>query len=263
MLFNWLKQRRRAKILATPFPENWDQIIRDNVRHARHLTPDQQQKLRRLVQIFVVERNWEGCGGLTLTDDMKVTIATLACLLVVGMNEELLFEHVMSILVYPTGYVAPLSHVSGTSPVIDAGQPRLGEAWWRGPVILSWTDSLAGARTESPGRNLVLHEFAHQLDMMNGRICDGTPPLRTREQHERWVSVLGPVFDQLVEDCRSGHQGLIDCYGAKNPAEFFAVLTEKFFEQPNVLLHHHEPAYRVLRDFYGLDSAGWHSEKIA
>ena len=262
MIFNWLKQRRRTKILATPFPENWNQFIHENVRHVRHLTLDQQLKLRRMVQIFVAEKNWEGCGGLTLTDEMKVTIASLACLLVVGMDEDWLFEHVLSILVYATGYVASASHDSGMSSVIDAGQPRLGEAWWQGPVILSWTDALAGGRRESTGRNLVLHEFAHQLDMMNGRICDGTPPLRTREEHERWVSVLGPVFDQLVEDCRSGHHALIDCYGAKNPAEFFAVLTEKFFEQPNVLLHHHEPAYRVLRDFYGLDPATWHSETI-
>ena len=257
MIFNWLKKRRRAKILATPFPENWDLIIRNNVRHARYLTPPQQNKLRRLVRIFIAEKNWEGCGGLTLTDEMKVTIATLACLLVVGMDEDLLFEHVLTILVYATGYVAPESHVSGTGLVVDAGQARLGEAWWRGPVILSWADSLAGGRMESPGRNLVLHEFAHQLDMMNGRICDGAPPLKTREELERWVSVLGPVFEQLVEDCRSGHHGLIDCYGAKNPAEFFAVITETFFEHPDALRHHHEEAYGVLRDFYGLDPAGW------
>jgi MtfA peptidase len=259
MIFNWLKQRRRARILATPFPKLWDEIIRDNVRHACLLTSDQKQKLRRLVRIFVAEKKWEGCGGLTLTDEMKVTIATQACLLVVGMNEDWLFEHVLSILVYATGYVAPESH-AGTGFVIDAGQPRLGEAWWRGPVILSWADALAGGRWESPGRNLVLHEFAHQLDMMNGRICDGAPPLGTREQHERWVSVLGPIFDQLVKDCRNGRRGLIDCYGAKNPAEFFAVMTEAFFENPEVLRNHHEEAYGVLCDFYGLDPAEWNAD---
>jgi Mlc titration factor MtfA (ptsG expression regulator) len=262
MIFNWLKQRRRAKILATPFPENWNQTIRDNVRHACLLTSEQQQKLCRLVRIFVAEKNWEGCGGLILTDEMKVTIAAQACLLVVGMNEDWLFEHVLSILVYATGYVAPESHVSGTGLVMDAVQPRLGEAWWRGPVILSWADSLAGGRMESPGRNLVLHEFAHQLDMMNGRICDGTPPLKTRELHDRWVSVLGPVFDQLVKDCRSGRRGRIDCYGAKNPAEFFAVMTEAFFEHPGALRHHYEEAYSILRDFYGLDPAEWNTDTL-
>ena len=262
MIFKWLKQRRRAKILDTPFPESWDQVIRENVLHVRHLTPGHQDKLRRLVRIFVAEKNWEGCGGLILTDEIKVTIAAQACLLVVGMDEDWLFEHVLSILVYATGYVAPTSHASGTGMVIDAGQPRLGEAWWQGPVILSWTDSLAGGRRESPGRNLVLHEFAHQLDMMNGRICDGTPPLKTREQHERWVSVLGPLFDQLVDDCRNGRRGLMDCYGAKNPAEFFAVITEKFFEHPVALWHQQEDAYLVLRDFYGLDPAKWHFDRM-
>lgn len=262
MIFHWLKQRRRARILATPFPEFWNQIIRSNMRNARFLQSDQQQKLRRLVQIFVAEKNWEGCGGLTVTDEIKVTIATHACLLVVGMDKDWLFEHVLSILVYATGYIAPESHVSGTGLVIDTGQSRLGEAWWRGPVILSWADTLAGGRWESPGRNLVLHEFAHQLDMMNGRICDGTPPLGTRAQHERWVSVLGPIFDQLVKDCRNGHRGLIDCYGAKNPAEFFAVLTETFFEQPEALRHHQEEAYRLLSDFYGLNPAEWHSDTL-
>lgn len=257
MLFHWLKQRRRAKILAAPFPGNWEQIIRDNVRHVRSLTSVQQHKLRRQVRIFVAEKNWEGCGGLILTDEIKVTIAAQACLLIVGMDEDWLFEHVLSILVYAAGYVAPASQASGTGMVIDSGEPRLGEAWWQGPVILSWSDALAGGRRESAGRNLVLHEFAHQLDMMNGRICDGAPPLKTREQHERWVSVLGPMFDQLVEDCRNGHRGLIDCYGAKNPAEFFAVITETFFERPEALRYHYEEAYSVLRDFYGLDPADW------
>jgi len=138
MIFHWLKQRRRAKILATPFPEGWYHIMDDNVYHVRHLTSAQQQKLRRLVRIFVAEKNWEGCGGLILTDEIKVTIAAQACLMVVGMDEDWLFEHVMSILVYATGYVAPVSHVSGTSPVIDAGQPRLGEvvvAWSCDPVM--------------------------------------------------------------------------------------------------------------------------------
>jgi len=224
MVFHWLKHRRREKILATPNPDNWDQIIRDNVHHVRHLMPHQQEKLRRLVPIFVAEKNWEGCGGLILTEEIKVTIAAQACLLVVGIDEDWLFEHVLSILVYATGYVAPASHASETGMVIDAGQPRLGEAWWQGPVILSWADALAGGRMESPGSNLVLHEF-----------------------------------DQLVEDCRSGHRGIIDCCGAKNPAEFFAVLTEKFFEHPVALRHAHEEAYGILRDFYGLDPAEWHS----
>ncbi len=257
MIFNWFKKRRRVRLLATPFPSNWDELIRENVVIDRRLTHEQQQKLRRLVRVFVAEKNWEGCGGLVMTDEIKVTIAAQACLMVVGMDEDLYFDHVLSILVYPTGYVAPGTHVSGNGLVLESGQPRLGEAWWRGPVILSWEDARAGGRKETPGHNLVLHEFAHQLDMMNGRITDGTPPLKTREQHDRWVSVLGPEFERLLENCRRGHQCFIDCYGATNPTEFFAVISESFFECPGDLRQHHAEVYRVLRDFYGLDPASW------
>lgn len=257
MLFNWFKNRRRARILATPFPDGWNQLIRDNCVHDQHLTSVQQKKLRRLIQIFVAEKNWEGCGGLTMTDEIKVSIAAQACLLVVGMKDDQFFDHVLSILVYPTGYVAGGTHVSSNGVVFEGGQPRLGEAWWRGPVVLSWAEARAGGRKETPGHNLVFHEFAHQLDMLNGRITDGTPPLKTQTEHDRWISVLGPEFERLVENCRHGYHGFIDCYGATNPAEFFAVITETFFERPNALRMHHPDAYEVLCEYYGLDPAKW------
>jgi len=257
MIFKWFRQRRRAKILEKPFPELWNQIILENVEYDRHLNREQQQRLRRLIQVFVAEKNWEGCGGLTLTDEIKVTIAAQACLLVVGMQNDVYFDHVLSILIYPTGYIAQGSQISPTGLVLDGRQPRLGEAWWRGPVILSWSDVLSGGRRETPGHNLVFHEFAHQLDMMNGRICDGTPMLETSEQFQRWIAVLGPEFDRLVENCRRGHRGFLDCYGATNPAEFFAVITEAFFDRPETLRIHHAEAYTVLRDFYRLDPAEW------
>ena len=257
MIFDWFKKRRRAKILAHAFPQSWDDIIRWNVVHDRHLTSAQQQRLRRFVQIFVTEKNWEGCGGLTVTDEIKVTIAAQACLLVVGMQEEILFDHVLSILVYPTGYVAPGTHISRAGLVWDGDQPRLGEAWWRGPVILSWSEAKAGGRMETPGHNLVLHEFAHQLDMMNGQVCDGTPQLATTDQLKEWINVLEPEFKQLVKHCQRGHHGFIDCYGATSPAEFFAVITETLFERPIPLKLNHPEAYRVLTQFYCLDPAAW------
>lgn len=261
MILNWFRHRRRAKILAAPFPESWNELIRCNVMHDQYLTREQQQRLRQMVQVFVAEKNWEGCGGLTLTDEIRVTIAAQACLLVVGMEDYLFFDHVLSILVYPTGYVAQGTHISRAGLVLEGGQPRLGEAWWRGPVILSWSDARSGGRMEAPGHNLVLHEFAHQLDMMNGRICDGTPLLKTAGQVERWVFVLEPEFNRLVDQCRRGHRGFLDCYGATNPAEFFAVITETFFERSEALRMHLPDAYNVLRDFYRLDPAEWFHEQ--
>ncbi|MEZ6060218.1 MAG: zinc-dependent peptidase [Planctomycetaceae bacterium] len=257
MIFNWFRNRRRAKLVARPFPDAWESYIANNVVHAGQLTEEQQHRLRRLIPVFVAEKNWEGCGGLTLTDEIRVTVAAQACLLVVGMPRDVYFDHVLSILVYPTGYVAAGTQITRAGLVIHGGEPRLGEAWWQGPVILSWSDVLAGGRMESPGHNLVLHEFAHQLDMMNGRFVDGTPLMETQEQFERWVEVLEPEFDRLVEDCRRGHHGFIDCYGSKNAAEFFAVLTEAFFERPRSLRNHHPAVYEVLRDFYHLDPAAW------
>ena len=206
--------------------------------------------------MFVAEKNWEGCNGFEITDETKVTIAAQACLLVVGL-QNVYFDHVLSILVYPNSYVAQTVETTRGGVVVEGGNARLGEAWWRGPVILSWSDVLSGGRRESSGSNLVFHEFAHQLDMMNGRTVDGTPPLKTREQLRRWVEVMEPEYRRLVEDCRRGHHRLIDCYGATNVAEFFAVLTEVFFERPQSLNMHHRQVYDVLSDYFRLDPASW------
>lgn len=257
MVLSWLRTWRRRRIVAEPFPESWSAIVHENVVLQRHLTPEQRAKLNRLVQVFVAEKNWEGCGGLTLTDEMKVTIAAQACLLVVGRTEDIHFDHVLSILVYPDAYVATVSQTGRAGVVVEGGQARLGEAWFRGPVVLSWKDARAGGRRETPGQNLVLHEFTHQLDMMNGRVVDGTPTLATEQQLQRWIQVLGPEFQQLAELCRRHQRGFIDCYGATDPGEFFAVLTEAFFDRPRDVRAQRPQVYDVLRDYYQLDPAEW------
>lgn len=252
----WLKQRRRAKLLAQPFLSAWEGIIEANVFHDQQLDPEQRAKLRQLVAIFVAEKHWEGCHGLAISDEIKVTIAAQACLLVVGLDE-VYFDHVVSILVYPTAYVGAETEISRAGVVIEGGQARMGEAWYRGPVVLSWADALAGGRHEQPGHNLVLHEFAHQLDMMNGRRIDGTPRLQNSTQYRRWGEVLQPEYEKLINDCEHGRRGFIDCYGATSVGEFFAVLTESFFERPAILRQYHLETYEVLRDFYQLDPASW------
>ena len=257
LILGWIRNRRRTKILARPFPDEWDGILTDNVHHEQRLTDLQRVRLRKLTAVFVAEKNWEGCGGLTVTDEIRVTIAAQACLLAVGMADDFYFDHVLSILVYPTGYIATGTEMTHGGVVIEGDQTRLGEAWWRGPVVLSWSDALAGGRMESAGHNLVLHEFAHQLDLMNGRSVDGTPLLESREQLTRWIKVMEPAFERHAERCRHGRHGCIDCYGAKNPGEFFAVLTEMFFERPELLRSCHADIYCVLSEFYHLDPAFW------
>ena len=256
MFLKWLRRRRRMQIIAQAFPEEWNAILRANVFHDQRLSDGQRARLRELIQVFVAEKNWEGCNGFAVTDEVKVTIAAQACFLVLGLQDAN-FDHVLSILVYPDSYVAQTVETTRAGVVVERGHARLGEAWWRGPVILSWSDVLAGGRRESPGRNLVFHEFAHQLDMMNGRMLDGTPPLETKEKLQRWVGVLEPAYHRLVEECRLGLRGVIDCYGTTNVAEFFAVVTESFFEHPQSLNNDHPLVYEVLRDYFRLDPITW------
>jgi hypothetical protein len=243
-------------VTAVPFPDEWNAFIEANVIHDQRLSDELRFRLRKLIQVFIAEKNWEGCNGFAVSEEVKVTIAAQACVLVLGL-QNVHFDHVLSILVYPDSYVAKTVETTRAGVIVERGHARLGEAWWRGPVILSWADVLAGGRRESPGRNLVFHEFAHQLDMMNGRMVDGTPPLKNDKQLQRWVEVLEPEYKQLVERCRQGHQGVVDCYGTTNVAEFFAVLTEVFFECPQLLSTHHPQVYGVLSDYFQLSPHSW------
>lgn len=252
MIFSWLTRRRRAKLQAQPFPPHWQEILQRNVHCYSRLSEDEQRSVQQRLQVFVAEKNWEGVGGLSLTEEMKVTVAGLACFLVRAMLEEY-FDNVLSILVYPAAYIAPNEQATPSGVVIEGGQARMGEAWYRGPVILSWEDVLAGGRDQSHGSNLVFHEFAHQLDMQNGRQIDGTPPLPTDELARRWPQVMEREFQELQEDCHGHHRPLLDCYGTTNRAEFFAVATECFFCRPAALSSRHPDLYDVLRGYYRQD----------
>ena len=168
MMFSWFTRRRRSQLQAQPFPQEWRDVLRRNVLCYTRLAEVQQRRLEQRLQVFIAEKNWEGVGGLTLTEEMRVTMAGLACFMVLGISDEF-FDNVQSILVYPASYIAPEQKTLPSGIVIEGGQARMGEAWYRGPVILSWDDVLAGGREETHGANLVFHEFAHQLDMQNGR----------------------------------------------------------------------------------------------
>jgi Mlc titration factor MtfA (ptsG expression regulator) len=256
MLFRWLKRRRRREILSRPFPPEWEEWLQDNVVHYSRIGPEMQQQLRDRTQVFVAEKHWEGLSGIQVSWEIQVTIAALASLMLLG-RDDLDFDHVLSILVYPDMYLARQKQVTDFGLVTEGREARLGEAWYRGPIILSWEDVLADARQEDRGFNVVLHEFAHQLDMVNGRVVDGTPPLRSRADYARWSVVMTSEFDQLVERCRRRRPGVIDCYGASDPSEFFAVATEAFFERPFALRQQSPALYEVLQKFYALDPGAW------
>jgi Mlc titration factor MtfA (ptsG expression regulator) len=252
MIFAWLKKLRRQRLVAKPFPRGWLRYLQENVGFYSLLTDAERAKLRDDLRVFVAEKNWEGCGGLTLTDEMKVTIAAQACLLLLGIQHDY-FNRVLSVLVYPSEYVANEKWVGPDGVVHEGKRNRLGEAWNRGPVVLGWDAVIDGSKNYKDGLNVVLHEFAHQLDFLDG-LVNGTPPLKNREQYRKWHEVMTAEYNQLVKESEEGIATLLDQYGTTNPGEFFAVATECFFEQPVELQRRHARLYRVLRDYYCQDT---------
>jgi Mlc titration factor MtfA (ptsG expression regulator) len=236
-------------LLAQPFTSEWLNVLTENVLLYATLSAAEQAKVRDYVRVFVAEKHWEGCGGLKMTDEIRVTIAAHVGILVLGLEDQF-FDRVLSILVYPAAYVAQGSIGSPSGIVIEGDSAREGETSYRGPIVLAWSDVLTGGRNERHGSNVVLHEFAHQLDMLNGRNVDGAPPLETEEQHRRWTEVFGRHYRRLVHDCEHGQPALLDCYGATNPGEYFAVATEMFFMRPQAFEDWYPALYSLFSDFY-------------
>ena len=255
-MWSWIRNHRRERILQTPFPIAWESIIERNVAHYNRLGVSERKHLRDLVQIFIAEKNWEGCGGLALNDEIRVTIAAQACLMVFALPHDF-YRDVHTIYIYPSTVVIPERRI-GVFEVPEGPSlgptPILGEAHLHGPVVLVWDSVLQSARHPENGHKVVYHEFAHVLDMYEGR-ADGTPPLEGREQYRRWVEVCSKEFLKLRALADGGKRTFLDSYGAVNEAEFFAVATEQFFDKPAAMNKHYPELYGVLLDFYKQDPA--------
>ena len=246
----FLRKRRRKRLLAEPISPIWRRTLQEHFAHYRFLGPAQRTKLENTARIIESETYWEGCGGLELDDRMQILISANAALLVLE-NQAGFFEHVTSVIVYPAGVVAKDSHRG--DGIVAGETPILGLARFRGPIILSWSDALYGSQ-QLGARNVVLHEFAHALDMMGG-VVDGTPPMDA-SLRARWAEVCQHEYDTLKSHIENGMRTAIDPYGATNPAEFFAVVTEHFFEQPHVLHDAHPELWEVFADYYGYAFGG-------
>ena len=249
-MFHWLTERRRAHLLETPFPPGWQTILERNVAIYPLLDDPERGQLRDLVQVFIAEKHWEGCGGLELTDEIKVTIAGQACLLILGRSHDL-FREVASILVYPSAVVMPpprpLHNQIVTAPIGD--QVVIGAAHRGGPIVLAWDAVQAGGLDAHDGRNVVMHELAHAIDMLDHR-ADGTPLLDSAAQRAAWAAVCAQAFLALRARVDHDEPSFLRAYGATNEAEFFAVATEAYFCQPEKL-HAEEPAlHDLLAGFY-------------
>ncbi len=254
MIFSWLKRRRRARLLAKPFPENWNGWLARTVPHWARLSGEERDRLRDLVRVFIAEKTWEGSRGQEVTEEMKVVIAGQACLLLLGLEHDH-FRNVKTIVVFPRQFVPhEMLDFDDQGIAHESQAPALGLAYEGGPVILSWADARAGGRNSQDGLNVVLHEFAHKLDLHDG-VVNGTPVLRNRRDYARWAEVMRREYDTLVEASRKGRATLLDDYGATDPGEFFAVAVECFFEKPIQLCKRHADLYEVLRGYFGQDPA--------
>ena len=251
-MFDFLKNRRRDALRNEPLTDAERAVLKKNVPYLSKLDEADRTEFEGLVRIFLAEKSFEGCGGLELTDEMKITIAAQACLLLLHRENDV-YPDVESILVYPTAYRAPTTKREG-GVVIESEQARLGESWTRGVVVLAWDHVKSGAAQPADGQNVVLHEFAHQLDGEDGAM-DGAPDLGARARYTSWAHVLGDEFRELAEELHAGRRSDIDAYGATNPAEFFAVVTEMFFEKPRALKQRHPELYEELAAFYKQDPA--------
>ena len=251
-MFDFFKNRRREALLKQPLAEEERAVLAKNVPYLAELSGADRSELEGLVRIFVAEKHFEGCAGLELTDEIKLTIAAQACLLLLHRETDI-YPNVDSILVYPSAYRVPTEQHDGLV-VLEENQARVGESWQRGLVVLSWDHALSGAAQPHDGQNVVLHEFAHQLDGEDGPM-NGTPILGARARYTSWAHVLGDEFDELSQRLHAGRRSDIDPYGATNPAEFFAVVTEMFFEKPHALKKRHAELYAELAEFYRQDPA--------
>jgi Mlc titration factor MtfA (ptsG expression regulator) len=237
--------------MDTPLPDEWAAILQQRVPYASFLPPDQQDRLRGLLQVFLDEKEFEGCGGLQITDEIRVTVAGYACILLLGGQSDM-YPKLRAILVYPRAYVAPHLTRRPDGTVSEGLQGRSGESWSFGNVVLSWKDILRDSENLNEGRNVVFHEFAHQLDFESGS-AQGAPILPRGASYSDWARVLGGVYESLVDSLEQDKPTVLDKYGASNPAEFFAVATEAFFLKPAELQAKHPELYSQLKLYYRLN----------
>lgn len=243
--FAWFRRRRRRKLLAQPFPKPWRDVLEDYPFYVR-LDGDERRRLEGILRVVIAETHWEGVDGFELGDRARVTVAGLAALLVLNIEHDY-YRRVTSILIHPSTYASAHKH-RRAGGVQAEGTPLLGQAWYRGPVILSWESVQQGALNAEDGQNVVIHEFAHRLDMLDGFV-DGTPPLRHRHAYEVWTRVMTSEYERL----QAGRGKVLDRYGATNEGEFFAVATETFFEKPRQMKARHPDLYALLSDYYQQD----------
>ena len=236
------------------FPDAWLEIIEQQLSIYEKLTTTLQQELQNHIKWFVYQKKFIGCAGLIVNDTIKITIAAQACLLLLNRPTRE-YPSLRYIYVYPSSFRAIHEVRDELGLVSTETRDLLGESWDSGKVVLAWDNVEQGIRNFQDGYNVVLHEFAHQLDQESG-IANGAPLLYTKAAYKSWAYVFGQEFERLQSQSPED-PSIIDHYGATNPAEFFAVATETFFEEPHKLYQHHRELFEQLQNYYRLDPREW------
>lgn len=261
-MFAFFQQQRRKRIRSQPFPEDWVATIRNYVRFFERLSNADRTELLGHVHVILAEKRFEGCAGLEITEEIRLTIAAQACLLLLHRRTDY-FPRLVTILVYPTAYMVEERRPVDENVWQEGTVSRLGETGRQlGSLVLAWDAAKSGAADPSDGRNVVFHEFAHQLDYEN-YAADGVPGLTTRDQQMSWGAVMRVEFASLRAADETGIPTLLDNYGATSPAEFFAVATEAFFERPCALRQRHPRLFAEFARYFQQDPTEYSAELAA
>ncbi len=246
MPWNFKIWRRRRTLNREPLPDDLWQSVVARLPFLHGLTRDELERLRQWIILFLHAKRMNAAGGLTLTDEMRVLIAAQACILILNLDLDC-YDGWVEIIVYPGEFVPEYDYTDEDGVVHHIREPLSGEAWLGGPVILSWADA-------GPGHNVVIHEFAHKLDMLNGD-ANGFPPLHTGMSQQAWSAAFSAAYQDFCVRVNAHEDTDIDPYAAENPAEFFAVMSEAFFEMPLAVKRDYPEVYGQLASFYRQDPA--------
>ena len=249
------REYQRDKIRSQPFIKPWRKIIQQRMPYFGQMPTDLQLQLKQHIQVFLAEKTFVGCNGVKITDEIRITIAAQACLLLLNRKTDF-YPKLQTILVYPRAFIKEQQNMEADGLKYSQKVALAGESWDFGKVVLSWQDTLEGAKIPDDGHNVVIHEFAHQLDQENGR-ANGAPILDKGQSYKCWSDVFSAQFEQLKRQEKTGSPSLFDYYGATNPAEFFAVTSEVFFEQANQFHSKHPLLYQQLKNYYQVDPTHW------
>lgn len=247
------KKRAIAQLLSSSLSEDQRAILAREVPLTRKLPTQLRAKLEGKIHRFLDQVTFQGCNGLEVDEEMELSIAAQACLLVVG--SDTWYDGLSTVLVYPGAFKSVMSRHDGYV-VTEEEVVRTGESWLHGPVILSWAHSRHGAHNERDGHNVVFHEFAHQIDAMSGA-TNGVPLLGKDQSFADWEAAFLTAYEAHVSRVTQGKRTVIDAYGAENHEEFFAVAVELFFERPKALLREDPAIYTELRKLFRLDPVTW------